>query len=39
MQKKGLGKRLCLEVFTYTRDMGCDYVASSCHGNGTEAST
>lgn len=35
-QRQGLGKRLCLEAFTYARKIGCDYVISSCRSNGTE---
>lgn len=35
-QRQGLGKRLCLEAFIYAREMGCDYVISSCRSNGTE---
>ena len=35
-QRQGLGKRLCLEAFAYAREMGCDYVISTCRSDGTE---
>lgn len=35
-QRQGLGTRLCLEAFAHAREMGCDYVISTCRGNGTE---
>ncbi len=36
-QRQGLGKKICLECFRHAKDMGCDYVITSCRSNGTEA--
>ena len=35
-QKRGLGKRLCHEAFAHAKQMGADYVTTSCRGDGSE---
>ena len=35
-QKQGIGTRLCQECFRYAKQIGCDYVLTSCRNNGTE---
>ena len=35
-QKQGIGTKLCQECFRYAKQIGCDYVLTSCRNNGTE---
>lgn len=35
-QKQGIGMKLCHECFFHAKQMGCDYVLTSCRNNGTE---
>ncbi len=35
-QKQGIGTRLCQECFRHAKQIGCDYVVTSCRNNGTE---
>ena len=35
-QRQGIGTKLCQECFCYAKQIGCDYVLTSCRNNGTE---